>query len=323
MNEGHSWQEIACLDGITNPSYLLADPARQVIFAAHGDAEFASSYAIDVESGRVSPLGQTASGGKNGVSVALHPSGRFLFVANYSSGSITTLPVEADGSLRDAAHRFELPGPTGPHRGEQDMSHPHDTIFDPSNRFLIVPDKGLDRVFVLGINNDDGRLLEISHVTLRAGSGPRHIKFHSTLPLAFVINEIDSTVAILRWDAEAGILVPLHVTAALPSIFFGENTAAEIVIDRSGRFIYASNRGKNVVTHFALSDGGEELHPVGWTSTQGRTPRFMTLSPNGEWLLVANEQSDTIVAFSINEKDGTLAPKMTLATASPSSIVFL
>src|SRR5690606_31478013 len=109
--------------------------------------------------------------------------------------------------------------------------------------FLIVPDKGLDRIFVLKAEEGSGKVSLVSETVMRAGAGPRHIVFHPTLPRAFVVNELDSTVASLRWDADAGMLTPLHVVSALPSSFFGHSTAAEIVMDPSGRFIYVSNRG--------------------------------------------------------------------------------
>jgi len=316
------WANVDHLGGMVNPSSLLVDPVGNVLYAAHGDADFASAYSLDPSSGRIASLGQAASGGQNGVSLALHPSRRFLFVANYSSGSITTLPIKADGSLGDVSQRLDLPGSTGPHKVEQTMSHPHDTVIDPSGRFLIVPDKGLDRIFVLSAD-ESGKLSVVSHAAMRPGSGPRHVAFHPTLPRAYVVNEIDSTVASLDWKAAAGVLTPLHVVPALPSSFFGCNTAAEIVVDPSGRNVYASNRGMDSVTHFVLDDTGDHLTLVGWFPTRGGCPRFMTLSPTGDSLLVANELGDTIVDFEIDAADGGLRARRVLPTASPSAIAFL
>jgi 6-phosphogluconolactonase len=320
---GERWTHAARLDGIVNPSYLRADPKRGLVYAVHGDATVASAYAIDPVSGSVKPLGEADSAGRNGVAADLDPSGRFLFVANYSSGSVTTLPVNHDGSLADATHRLDLPGPTGPHRSEQATSHPHDAVIDPSGRFLVVPDKGLDRVFVLRPDERTGELSVASYVTVRPGSGPRHIAFHPKLPRAYVVNEIDSTVVSMAWDADAGSLTPLHVVPALPDSFFGHSTAAEIVLDPAGRFLYVSNRGADSVTRFSVDNDGERLTLQGWVPAGGADPRYMTLSPDGTRLIVANEHGDSIVEFDVDLRSGGLAAGATVAAASPSAIVFL
>src|ERR1700748_342513 len=120
------WEPVGQVNGLVNPSYLCTDPSRNLVYSAHGDADFASAYAIDPASGGLTCVGQASSGGRNGAAITMHPSGMFLFIANYSSGSVTTLAVSSDGSPSDAAQRLDLPGPTGPHKAEQTMSHPHD-----------------------------------------------------------------------------------------------------------------------------------------------------------------------------------------------------
>ena len=316
------WQRAGQLDGLVNPSYLYADPGRNLVYAAHGDAGFASAYAIDPASGAIARVGGANSSGHNGVAMTMHPSGRFLFVANYSSGSVTTLPIGDDRCPSDASQRLELPGPAGPHRVEQTMLHPHDVVMDPSGRFLIVPDKGLDRVFVLLPDDRSGDLSVVGYAALRSASGPRHIAFHPTLPRAYVVNEIDSTVAALAWDAMSGVLTPLQVEPALPASFFGHSAAAEIVVDPSGRFVYASNRGADSITRFSLDTSGDRLSLEGWTPSGGRDPRSMSLSLEG-LLVVANEQGDNIVEFEIDPETGNLNAANTIAAASPSSVVFL
>jgi 6-phosphogluconolactonase len=316
------WEPAGEVNGLVNPSYLCADPSRNLVYSAHGDADFASAYAIDPASGGLTRVGEASSGGHNGAAIAMHPSGVFLFIANYSSGSITTLPINSDGSPSDAAQRLDLPGPAGPHRAEQTMSHPHDVVMDPSGRFLIVPDKGLDRVFVLRPDERSGELSVAGYAAQRPGSGPRHIAFHPTLPRAYVVNELDSTVASLAWDAATGVLTPLHVEPALPDSFFGHSIAAEIVVDPSGRFVYVSNRGADSVTRFSLDACGDHLTLQGWTPSGGKSPRYMTLSPEG-LLVVANEQEDNIVEFEIDRETGDLTATNTVRTASPSSVAYL
>lgn len=317
------WKRLDRAAGLPNPSYLLSDRLRRVVYAAHGDGDRASAYAVDIASGQLRPLGEAATGGHNGVALALDGARRFLYVANYASGSIAALPVRADGSLEDVSSSLSLPGEPGPHRVEQTMSHPHDVVFDPSGRFLLVPDKGLDRIFVLVPDPADGALAIVSEVAMRPGAGPRHVAFHPRLPRAFVVNEIDSTVAILRWDGQAGVLTALDVSPALPPSFFGHNTAAEIFVSRSGRHVYVSHRGKDVVAQLAFDEGADRLSPVGWSPTRGGVPRFMTLDPSGDHLLVANEQGDSIAVFEIDAATGSLTLAGTVPTPSPSAIAFL
>ncbi|MEW2544440.1 lactonase family protein [Streptomyces sp. NPDC047002] len=320
---GTPWRPAGRLDGIDNPSFLRADPERNVVYAAHGDLDAVTACTVDPATGAIAPLGRAHSAGRNGVAVALHPSKRFLFVADYADGSVSTLPLALDGSPLDATHRLALPGPAGPHRVEQKASHPHDTVMDPSGRFLLVPDKGLDRVFVLRVDDGTGELAVVSEARLRPGSGPRHIAFHPVLPRAYVVTEIDSTVVSLAWDEAAGVLAPLHVVPALPDSFFGHSTAAEIVVGSSGRFLYVSHRGADLVARFSLDDGGDRPHLGGWVPSGGSEPRFMALAPDGTRLFVANEQGDSIVEFAVDTMNGSLTVTRTVATPSPSAIAFL
>ena len=318
-----AWDMVDRVRDIVNPSYLITDPVREVVYVCHGDSDFASAFQIEPLTGRLRPLGQAAAGGRNGVSASLDPARRFLFVANYAGGSIGVLPIRQDGGLEDFAHCLALPGPIGPHRGEQTMSHPHHTMVDPSGRFLLVPDKGLDRVHVLALDPEQGKLSVAGFATMRSGAGPRHIAFHPRLPRAFVVTELDSTVVTCDWNAETGALTPLHVVPALSPTFFGVSTAAEIVVSPCGRWVYVSNRGQDSVTQFEFDEAGDRLNVIGWTPTQGREPRFMTLTPSGDCLLVANEQGDNIVAFGIEPAKGRLLLHRVVSTASPSTIAFV
>jgi 6-phosphogluconolactonase len=319
-----AWQATDHVPDLVNPSFLITDAARNVLYAAHGDSDYASAFSIDAASGKLQPLGRAATGGKNGVHPALDPSGRFLIVANYASGSLGVLPVRPDGSLADVTQVLDLPGERGPHRTEQPCAHPHHVVFAPLGRFLLVPDKGLDRVFVLTFDSGRGRLAITGQAVMRPGAGPRHIVFHPHLPCAFVVNELDSTVATCRWDDSDGTLEPMHVVPTLPPDFFGASTAAEIVVTPDGNHLYVSNRGQNGIAHFRFIAAEGRLNVIGWTPANGSDPRFMTLDPAGECLLVAAEQGDNISAFQIAGQDGNLSPHgAVLPCASPCTIAFL
>ena len=321
-----NWELTDHVGDLVNPSFLVTDAVRRVLYVAHGDRDHASAFSIDPIAGTLHPLGQARTGGTNGVHQSLDPTGRFLIVANYASGSLGVLPVRVDGSIADCTQVLELPGTRGPHRTEQTGSHPHQVVFDASGRFVLVPDKGLDHVFVLGFDPERGRLAlpASAPAAMRPGAGPRHLVFHPRRPVVFVVNELDNSVTTCRWDASAGTLAPLHVAPSLPADFFGASTAAAIVVSRDGNHVYASNRGQDGVVHFVFDDARDRLDAVGWTASQGRDPRFMTLDPGGEFLLVANEQQDSITTFRIDAGDGRLvASGDAMHGASPSCIAFL
>ena len=324
-SETGAWTHLQLLGGLVNPSFLTMHPGRRFLYAAHGDESYATAFAVDPVTGALSLLNKAATGGRNGVHLALDRAGRFLIVANYSSGSVGVLPVAPDGRLSDAVHVVALPGQPGPHRVEQTSSHPHEIVFDPSGRFVLVPDKGLDRVFVFAFDAVTGRLTPTvqGSAAARSGSGPRHAAFHPRLTVLWVLNEIGNTVVTYQWEAERGHLRPVQMLPSVPSDYTGENTAAEIAVSSGGRFVYCSNRGHDSIAVFAVDAHTGLLAPVAWTPSQGRTPRFIALDPSGRFLYAANEQSDTIVAFHVDPAAGTLAPAgHTVRNASPVTIAF-
>ena len=157
----------------------------------------------------------------------------------------------------------------------------------------------------------------------RPGAGPRHAAFHPTAPYAYVINELDSTITTFRVDPERGELKPLQVITTLPPSFTGNSTTSEIAVAPSGRFVYGSNRGHDSLAIFAIDGTTGVLSPVGWESTQGKTPRFFAIEPSGAFLYAANLDSDTVVTFRVDQGSGKLVPTgQVVKTGSPSSIVF-
>ncbi len=322
---GAVWTPVERVGDLVNPSFLAMRRDGRFLYSAHGDEGYASAFRVEPGSGRLTPLNRASSGGRNGVHLALDPAGRFLIVANYSSGNVGVLPVSADGSLSDAAHVAALPGQPGPHRVEQSSSHPHQILFDPSGRFVVVPDKGLDRVFVFAFDRETGKLTPTvqGSAVARSGSGPRHAAFHPRLTVLWVLNEIGSTVVTYQWEAERGHLRPVQILPTLPGDYTGENTASEIALSRDARFLFCSNRGHDSIAAFAVDPATGLLSPAGWTPSQGRTPRFLALDPSGRMLYAANEQSDTIVPFRVDESSGKLAAAgAPVHNASPVTIAF-
>jgi 6-phosphogluconolactonase len=318
-----AWTHVQHIGELVNPSYLALSPDQRFLYSVHGDGDCATALSLDGETGFAKVLNRGSTGGSNGVRQALDPAGKFLVVANYGSGSVAVLAIAPDGSLADRHQLVALPGEPGPHPTEQASSHPHDVVFDPSGRFVLVPDKGFDRVFVFRFDQVNGRLSEPSSVETRPGAGPRHLAFHPRLAIVWVLNELDSTIATYRWNAERGTLAPVQATTTLPADFTGASTTAEIAVAPDGRHVYASNRGHDSVAIYAADASNGLLTSIGWQPSQGRGPRFIGLDPPGRFLHAANEQSDTVVAFRADAGSGQLAPTgQVIAIGSPVTIVF-
>ena len=320
-----AWTHTQRLEKLVNPSFLVVSRDQRFLYSAHGDESYATAYAIDRGNGVLTVVNQAATGGRNGVHLALDRAGRFLIVANYSAGNVGVLPVQPGGRLGDTVHVVSLPGTPGPHRVEQASSHPHQILFDPSGKFVLVPDKGLDRIFVFAFDAATGKLTPTAQgsVVARTGSGPRHAVFHPRLTMLWVLNEIGNTVVTYQWEAERGHLRAVQILPSLPAGYTGENTASEIAVSAGGRFVYCSNRGHDSIARFAADTATGLLSPAGWTLTQGRTPRFFALDPGGRFLYAANEQSDTIVPFRVDGATGNLTPAgEPVKNASPVSIAF-
>ena len=316
-------EQIQLVRDLINPSYLSLNRRGDVLYTVHGDLTAVSAFRIDRASGKLSFLNQQGTGGRNPVHLALDPAGRHLVVANHIGASLAVLPLEADGALGALTQLVRLSGPIGPHRIEQQQAKPHFNAFDPSGRFVLVPDKGLDRVF--SYRFDAGRLLPaaLPFVTTREGAGPRHLAFHPALPVVYVINELDSTLTTYRLDQQAGALEPLQRLSSLPETFTGNSRAAGIMVDAAGRTVYASNRGHDSIAVFRVDPNTGLLTFSGADPTGGRTPRFFTLAPDGRFLYALNEDSDTIVPMRVDGRSGRLSPSgIAVASGSPVCLVF-
>jgi 6-phosphogluconolactonase (cycloisomerase 2 family) len=315
---------VQLVQDLVNPSYLALTRSGEFLYCIHGDEQDASAFAVDRASGKLRFLNRQSTEGTNPVHLALDSRELHLVVTNHIGASLAVLPIARDGSLQPISQLVtSLTGPIGPHRLEQQQAKPHFNPFDPSGRFVVVPDKGLDRVFSFRFEN--GRLVPAAmpFVATREGAGPRNLVFHPRIPCAYVVNELDSTVTAYRFDGTTGGLEPLQILPTLPSTFTGNSRAAGIALDAQGRTLYASNRGHDSIVVFRVDFETGLLHFVGTEPTQGRTPRFFSLSPDGRLLYALNEDSDTMVVFHVDASDGLIAPTgTTIDIASPACMVF-
>lgn len=319
-----AWSLIEVFETIANPGFVALDSKQRCLYASHGDGDLVSAYAIDAHTRKLEFLNQQASHGDNGPHLIVDPSDRYVVCAN--GPGIVVLPINADGTLAPATDAVVPPGKEGPYKREQGLgAHPHQVLFDPANKFLLSPDKGVDATHIYRLDLTSGKLVanDPPFVKARYGAGPRHLAFHPARPLAYLINELDSSVTTLQWDGARGALTPVHIVPSIPPTFVGDNTGAEIAVAPSGKFVYVSNRGHDSIATFAVNAQDGTLAPVGWEPTQGNKPRFFALDPAGEMLYVANEDSDTIVAFKLDAASGKPVPTgLVIHTGSPSCIAF-
>jgi 6-phosphogluconolactonase (cycloisomerase 2 family) len=308
--------------GLENPSFLALNASGTHLYSVHGDRTEATSFTIDPANGTLSLLNRQSTGGYNPVHLAFDATGRHLAVANYGSDSLAVLPIAGDGSLLPYRTLTSVTGTLGPHRFQQRTMCVHHIPLDRGGRFFYVPCKGSDAVVAYRLDRERGVLVEASRVTARPGAAPRHIDFHPRKPLAYVINELDSTLTTYQRNPRSGALSPVQTIPSTPSDFTGYSTGAEISVDRAGRTLYVSNRGHDSIGVFAIDARSGLLSPRQWVPTLGRTPRFFALGPDQRFLYVANQDGHSIVGYRIR-RDGRLAPTALRAkVGSPACIVF-
>ncbi len=319
------WTPVQVVDNLINPSFLAFNRQRTVLYSVHGDRSEISAFRIDPKDGRLALINQESTGGKNPVHLCVDPSNRFITVANHVTSSLALLPIRDDGSIAPLCDLVTLTGKLGPHRVEQPFPKPHQVLYDRAERFIAVPDKGLDRTFVFRIDTERQKLVAIEEATAAAqeNAGPRHIVFHPANRFAYVINELNSTLTSCRFDATTGRLTPFQTIPSLPDTCVADSRASEITITSDGRFVYASNRGFESVTIYGVDQDTGRLSFTGCRMIDGKTPRFIALSPDETSLFVANEDSDEIVDYRIETNGGCLQNRGVAArTGSPVCVVF-
>ncbi len=301
---------------IPNPSYLAFDSSRQFLYAVNELKTYdgkptgtLSAFAVDPRTGKLVFLNKQPTHGTDPCHVAVDTKRRYAFVANFMSGSVCVLPVFDDGSLGEVSHHIQHEGSSvDPVR--QAGPHAHSVTLDPADRFAFVPDLGMDRLLVYRFDPERGMLEPhaVPWVNLKPGAGPRHLAFHPDGRLAFLINELDSTLVVASYDGQKGTFEVRQTVSTLPEGFHGENTCADIQVSPTGTFIYGSNRGHDCIVIYRIDRRTGWLTLVGHEPTRGRTPRNFGIDPSGTFLLAANQDSDTVVAFRINRHTGVLQP---------------
>ncbi len=314
-------KQVGTMTHVANPSYLAFDATQQFLYAVNELKSYreqptgtVSAFAVDQATGELRFLNRRPTFGTDPCHVVVDNQRRHVFVANFMSGSVCVLPVRDDGSL-DAACSFTQHKGAGIDPVRQSSPHAHSVTLDGSGHYAFVPDLGLDKLLIYRFDPTRGKLEPNipPWIEMKPGAGPRHVALHPKGRFAYLINELDSTVAALAFDRKTGAMQELQVVPTLPEGFGGESTAADIQLAPSGRFVYASNRGHDSIAVHRIDSRTGRLTYVDHAATQGNTPRSFCIDPSGRFLLVANQDSDTIVTFRIEARTGRLQPTSDVA----------
>lgn len=317
---GRHWRHLQTVGDLVNPSFLAFGREQRHLYVVHGDGTEVSAFAIDEATGSLRLLGRVPCGGRNPVHLVVSPCGRRLLVANHLSSTIAAIEIMADGTLGAIAQIVTLTGEPGPHRLEQPFAKPHQLVLSRDERFLIVPDKGLDATVTFAIDRDGQMLPTGDPARDREASGARHAVCSPDGRHVYVVNELDSTVSAFAFHE--GRLIPIQRISALPDSFFGLSRAAGIVLTPDGRHLFASNRGHDSLAGFKVDPKSGRLTASGITPCGGRTPRFIALAPDASALICANEESHVLSRLEINEA-GDLQPAVEIAQVrSPVCVVW-
>ena len=314
-----------------NPSFLAIHPSRRFLYAvnevwgpAGKTAAMLSAFAIAPDTGKLARLNQQATTGAGPCYVTVDREGRNALAANYGSGSVCVMPIGHDGRLGEATAFIQHKG-SGPNPRRQEGPHAHCIDLDPAGRFALAADLGLDKVMVYRFDPAKGTLVpnDPPAAAVAPGAGPRHVAFHPSGRFVYVISEMASTVTAFNYDAQRGTLGELQTVSTLPADFHGESATAEVQVHPGGRFLYGSNRGHDSIAIFAIAGDGM-LKSLGHTPTHGKTPRHFAIDPTGAYLLAANQNSDTVVVFRIDQETGSLSRTGGAASVpSPVCVQFL
>ena len=327
----------------TSPSCVARNAAGTRLYSANeteraGDDKQGtiSAFLINRTDGRLQLLNTVRSGGAGPTYVSVHPGGRHLLVANYFGGSVAVLPILAEGRLGEASDVKADAGTVGPTRATHapsgsfavsghDRTHAHMIQADPSGRFVLHADLGLDAIFIWRFDDRRGTLTpnDPSSVSLPPGDGPRHFHFHPNGRWFYSIQEEGSTIAVFDYDSASGRLTMRQTISTLPPGFAGSNFCSEILVSDDGRYVYAGNRLHDSIGIFSVGSDGR-LAYVREEWTRGDYPRSFSFDPTGGFLYCCNQRADVVTVFRVDRASGGLTfTGQYVGVGNPSSIVFV
>lgn len=309
--------ELGLVAETPNPSWLVQSPNHKVLYVANELSDYqgmksgaVSAWEMDKATGKLKQMSIAPSRGDGVCHVNTDSQGKFVYAANYGGGSVARFPVKLDGSIAESDKfvQHQAKGSAKPHA--------HEVVMAPDGKSFFVMDLGLDEVFTYDLD-----LNKLGDVSGKPGAGPRHLAIHPSHKYAYLMNELNSTVTTFAYDGHT--LTPKATISSVAPDFKGKASSAEIAVHRSGKFLYASNRGGNTIAMFPIGKdgvlGAAEQFPAG-----GTTPRNFAIDPTGKWMMVANQDSDNVVVYKIDQHSGKLtAAGQEIKTSMPVHVLFI
>lgn len=298
----------------SNPSFLAVSPDERYVYAVNENADSTrfttggsvAAFSFDKKNGQLTSLNKQESGGKHPCYVAVDKTGKWVIAGNYSSGSLALLPVKEDGSLNAPVQVIQHTG-SSVNEDRQQGPHVHSTVVSPDNKFVFVPDLGIDKVMIYALDAKKGTLTAAADpfVATEPGAGPRHFDFHPNKKFAYLIEEMSGGISVYKYSK--GALTLVQNLSSLQGDFTGNIGSADIHVSKDGKFLYVSNRGDaNTIDIFKINQKTGEIWEAGHQSTLGKTPRNFNFDPSGNFLLVANQSTNDIVVFRRDATTGLL-----------------
>jgi 6-phosphogluconolactonase len=312
---------------VASPSFLAIHPTSKFLYAvgetgAGKTAGTVHAFALDAKTGELRALNSATSGGAGPCHISADANN--VLVANYGGGSAEVIPIAADGKLAEPSCFVQHSGKSV-NPGRQEGPHAHSINLDPSRKFAVVADLGLDQVRVYKFDAENGKITPNDPPFLKVadGAGPRHFAFHKTKPFAYVINEMACTINALTYTPDGKFEV-VQTISTLPHELREGYSTAEVQVHPSGKFVYGSNRGQNSIVGFKVDQETGKLTLIGHQGEGIKTPRNFGIDPTGKWMIVGNQDGHSIIVYAINPETGELTPTGTSAeVGSPVCIKFL
>lgn len=301
---------------VQNPFFLAVSPDKRFLYAIDtenfGDKvnDTVAAYAIQGSTGELTKLNTQSSRGTASCYLTVDATGKTVLVANYSSGSVAALPVQADGSLGEAASFLQHSGSSvDPER--QKGPNAHSVVISPDNRFALAADLGIDKIMIYQLDAANAKLIPSAaqpFVKLMPGTGPRHTVFSPDGKHFYVIGELANTITCFDYNAASGTLTERQTIATLPVDFTGKSNTADLKITPDGKFLYGTNRGHDSIAAYRIADDGT-LNLTSIEPSLGKGPQNLLITPDGKWLLCANMPGNSVVVFQIDTASGKLTPQ--------------
>jgi 6-phosphogluconolactonase len=316
--------------GVEHPFYLALTPDRKHLYSIHAkqfggkENEQVAAYALVGRTGELKLLNRQSAEGTAACYLDVDRTGKAVLVANYSSGSVASLPIKADGSLGEPASFIQHKG-ASVNPARQKEPHAHSIVVSPNNRHAFAADLGTDQVLCYKLDPATAKLTpnEPPFARAPAGAGPRHLTFHPNGKRVYVINELANSVSLFDYDADSGTLTAKQTISTLPEGFKGTSHCADLKVTPDGRYLYGTNRGHDSIAAYNVGEDGR-LSLIEITPSLGKGPQNLAITPDGGWLLCANMPGNNVAVFRIDTKTGRLtAAGDPVQQASPSCIALV